>query len=462
MKKYMKMKSFLSRKEQWLIGTLLCALFLLAGIGTYYVHFVYPREEKREEKKGYDLGDQIRVVISTTDFSDIFHEEVLLSANADWYMEGEEVCYEKGESWKASSFFAEHPEISKCTFCVIEDQETNSGIQIDSIQREYGKPVYEGTIEVQNTTQGYVIVNTVSLETYLRYVVPSEMPASFGIEPLKAQAICARNYGYRHMQAPAYIDLEGDLDDSIRYQVYNNCKTNLLTDQAIASTKGQLLLYQESVIDTYYYSTSWGFTTDLSLWGTENFPYYVSHWQGEGDRQPDLTKESVFAQTLEEEQGAYEASEPWYRWSTTIPKERILENLNQLELVQLDRLTDVVISKRRTGGSVQEMIFMGEGGTVVLGKESEIRKAFQPKTEDVYKNDGTVVHGYEKLPSSFFTIEKNFQGGELVSVTVKGGGCGHGVGMSQNCAKALGEQGKNYQEILQYFFPGTRVGSLGF
>lgn len=450
----------MTKKDQWLIGAMFCVLFLLAGLGMYYVHFACLEEQKKEENMPAQ-EEQIRVVISTTDFSDIFHKEVILSAGEDWCMIGKEGCnYKKGDNWRASEYFAEHPDESICSFRVKEDEQ-KKGIQICSIQRGYGQPVYEGTIEVRNTKQGYVIVNAVSLETYLRYVVPSEMPASFGIEPLKAQAICARNYGYKHMQSPAYIEFDGDLDDSIRYQVYNNSQTNAQTDEAIMSTQGELLLYNASVIDTYYYSTSWGFTTDLTLWGTESCPYYVSHWQGDETCQPDLTKESVFVKTLEEEQGAYEAMEPWYRWSTTIPKERILENLKELELVQLDGLTDIVISKRRVGGSVQEMIFMGGGKTVVLGKESEIRKAFHPKEEDVYKNDGTVVHGYEKLPSSFFTIEKNFQGGELISVTVKGGGCGHGIGMSQNCAKILGNQGKDYKEILQYFYPGTRVECMG-
>ena len=128
--------------------------------------------------------------------------------------------------------------------------------------------------------------------------------------------------------------------------------------------------------------------------------------------------------------------------------------------MDLDTLSDVLIAGRRPGGSVRELILMGGGKTVSLTRESEIRSAFLPKTEQVTRNDGSVMDGYEKLPSSFFYIENHFEKGELASVTVYGGGCGHGIGMSQNCAKALGGQGKDCREILQYFYPGTEIGEM--
>lgn len=458
----------MEKKDKLMVAMLLGILFVLTSVSMYYVHFSHKKITKERENL-YISESVIRVIISNSDFSKIFHQDVVLSSNTGLIMScGEKTTnYNNKQQWSAKEFFNENPQETMCTFVSGDEvdlsknqqklSEDKNGISISSITRGYGQPIYEGKIEVRKTPQGYVVVNEVALETYLRYVVPSEMPASFGQEALKAQAICARNFAYRHMQMPAYIEFDADLDDSIRYQVYNNSNTNEETDKAILSTKGQLLMYNETIVDAYYYSTSWGFTTDLSLWGSEVRPYYQSHWQGDGVRQLDLSKEDIFVETLEEETGAYECSEPWYRWSTTISKERILENLCELELIDLDSLTDVLITKRRVGGSVQEIVFMGREKIVTLTKESEIRKAFHPKVEDVYKNDGTVVHGYEKLPSSFFTIEKNFEGGELVSVTVKGGGCGHGIGMSQNCAKALGNQGKTYKEILQYFYPGTTV-----
>ena len=71
------------------------------------------------------------------------------------------------------------------------------------------------------------------------------------------------------------------------------------------------------------------------------------------------------------------------------------------------------------------------------------------------KNDGTVVDSAPLLPSAFFSVEKS---GE--TFIVKGGGFGHGIGMSQNGANEMAKQGKAYQEILGLFYPGTAIEKL--
>ena len=58
------------------------------------------------------------------------------------------------------------------------------------------------------------------------------------------------------------------------------------------------------------------------------------------------------------------------------------------------------------------------------------------------------------LPSGFFVIETGKSKGNVVRYTLTGGGYGHGVGMSQNGAKALGNRGASFQEILEIYFPG--------
>ena len=63
-----------------------------------------------------------------------------------------------------------------------------------------------------------------------------------------------------------------------------------------------------------------------------------------------------------------------------------------------------------------------------------------------------MVNGASLLPSAFFTIAKD---GE--NYIIKGGGYGHGIGMSQNGANEMAKAGKNYEEILTFFYPGTKV-----
>jgi stage II sporulation protein D len=64
------------------------------------------------------------------------------------------------------------------------------------------------------------------------------------------------------------------------------------------------------------------------------------------------------------------------------------------------------------------------------------------------------------LPSAFFFIDQNTEDGKLESISITGGGYGHGVGMSQNGVKSLSDVGKKYEEIVRYFYKGTDIGFI--
>lgn len=469
-----------AKQDTWLKRAVLCIMLLLVVTLLAMVVLYGPRDhdaEKTEPPSARVQAGIIRVVLSVTGFTDIYHTNVQISGAEAFTVSCGNMrqTVQAGAVWDAAAFFSQEeaaPDSSEIPAGSDGAQEADAdsctitaggagGLQVLSIARENGQPVYEGSLEVYRTEEGFVIVNELPVETYLRYVVPSEMPSTYGAEALKAQAVCARNFAWQHMLNPGYPQFDADLDDSIRFQVYRNSEASAETDAAIEATAGEVLTYEGALADAYYYSTSWGYTTDLSLWGSEGKPYYVSHWQGDGTRNEDLTEEATFARVLAEETGAYESGEAWYRWETTIPVERILENLRTYTDLKLTSLSDIVVSKRRSGGSVSELLLMGDGKPFLLTSEQDIRNCLLPAQENLIRNDGSVLHGYEKLPSSFFLLEKQYQNGSLVAVTVKGGGCGHGLGMSQNCAKALAARGMDYRDLLQYFFPGTCVEKCG-
>ena len=99
-------------------------------------------------------------------------------------------------------------------------------------------------------------------------MVPSEMPASYEKEALKAQAVCARTYAYRQIQGNTYGQYGAHVDDSTSFQVYNNITTSERTDQAVDETYGQMLFYNDTPIEAFYYSTSCGHGADGSVWGS--------------------------------------------------------------------------------------------------------------------------------------------------------------------------------------------------
>ena len=441
----------MKRKARILIAALLGVLLLSLCVGIYWTHV----KEKRTYEAPKETATDIHVVLSTSDFSDIFHEKVIVTSDQPF-----RVCYANVTEYKEAGEIVEITEESAIEDIYMLTPQKGASLQVLSISRGYGSPKYEGALEIINTLGGLVLVNQVSVETYLRYVVPSEMPASYGAEALKAQAVCARNFAYQHILNPSYPAFDADLDDSIRYQVYNNSEPHTACDQAISDTAGVVLQYGEELVNTYYYSTSWGFTTDATLWGGGALPYYQSRHVGEEDDRPDLTDEEVFRQVMNREGDGdytdYEETEVWYRWETTVGAGRILENLKEMNYDTSGALTGISVSGRRAGGSVSKLRVQFDSHEIVLTAESEIRKCFWPKEEELKRNDGSVLQGYEKLPSSFFYIDVNQNENQTVaSVTIHGGGCGHGLGMTQNGAKKLAEIGFTYADILDYFYPGT-------
>ena len=85
-----------------------------------------------------------------------------------------------------------------------------------------------------------------------------------------------------------------------------------------------------------------------------------------------------------------------------------------------------------------------------MDTENKIRRALGGSGYEIQKQDGNTVAS--SAPSAFFTIGK-----EGDTFVIKGGGYGHGIGMSQNGANEMAKKGKTYIDILTLFFPGITV-----
>ncbi len=113
-----------------------------------------------------------------------------------------------------------------------------------------------------------------------------------------------------------------------------------------------------------------------------------------------------------------------------------------------------VIRKAQSGASLELQVMMD---TISFNVEGEyaIREFLSPKGCSVTGKDGTVTAGGALLPSSYFSME--ILPGE--KVLLKGGGYGHGVGMSQNAANEMAKEGYTFHEILDYFFRDVSIES---
>ncbi len=448
-------------------------------------------------------AENIRVLLHTSGFKDIYHSEVKLGATSDFIVrvDEDETLYTAEDTITLQS----GDELLSAGRVIIEPVSDKGRIKILSIERSTGNPKYRGRIEIDQGDKGLMIINELPLEEYLYAVIPSEMPTYYGIEPLKVQAVCARSYAYRHLIANSLSRYGAHVDDSVSYQVYNNIEENEDSILAVKDTYGKVVEYDGDVITAYYFSTSCGHTTGVEhVWaGGTAIPYLNGRLLSvEGDSEgalsgnnsgslyQDLSKEENFRSfILDTDYSTYDSGFSWYRWNVTIDAKDIRDNINEKlsgrykanpELIttlisgeagkdavyesrpvsSVGDIVDIFVATRGTGGIIFELIIQGTERTIKVQTEYNIRVLLSPSKDTVYQANDNSVKDLSLLPSAFFFIDKNTEGGKLTSVSINGGGYGHGVGMSQNGVKSLSDAGKKYEEIIKYFYKGTDIGFI--
>ncbi|MBR1852405.1 MAG: SpoIID/LytB domain-containing protein [Lachnospiraceae bacterium] len=433
--------------------------------------------------------EEIRVLIKTSDFQERLHQELVFTCDTDFEIRygeqgqivenlraGEEITVRADSDYLAEGRM------------YIEPTALTGRILLKNVSRSQGVPGYRGRLELIPETSGFAVINELLLEEYLYSVVPSEMPASYGVEALKAQAVCARTYAYGHMQHAAYPAYGAHVDDSTSYQVYNNVMEQSSTTRAVKETYGMLLFTEtEELAETYYYSTSCGVGSDANVWKSDEAGQ-ITYLQARAIREDAdqdiledigtyLQDEAHFAEFITQTDKAFfESGEGWYRWTYAVPElsvqklEETLKNRYKTrpELIltkvktnyiaeepkTFTEIKSMTISARGKGGVADELLIETDQGTYKVISEHNIRYVLCNGEAKVKLADGRTVDMPYLLPSGFFILEtitgKN--GKDVVGYTIIGGGYGHGVGMSQNAAKQMAERGYDYGRILLFFY----------
>ena len=238
------------------------------------------------------------------------------------------------------------------------------------------------------------------------------------------------------MEDYAYPEYQAHVNDSTDYQVYNNSAQQDASTEAVRETASEVLKYKGNIVTTYYYSTSCGKTTTMKAWGTSE------------------NESNGYLQSVEvkDKNGDYEKSLPWYRWEADIDQDILSTLLAENVKKNIGTVQSLEVTKTGPGGVALQIKAVGDKGSITVDTENKIRKALGGNGYEIKKQDGTVAQSGTLLPSAFFKVKK---AGNIFKII--GGGYGHGIGMSQNGANEMAKKGKNYQEILQMFYPGTTI-----
>lgn len=446
-----------------------------------------------------ELGEDIRIVLSEDGLGGYAHDNVIVGSDTAYTLtygdKQEEVPV--GQVWNAEEFSWE---IGKDKVTLVAKE--GKSLEMQAILRQDKHPLYKGQLEVYKEELGYTVINKLPLEEYIAAVIPSEMPTSYGLEALKAQAIAARSFAKAQQKSSKYLKYGGQLDDTVSTQVYNNVPANEVSYQAAKETAGEVMLFNERIISGNFFSTSCGYTANHGeTWATgEIFPnntpsYLVARQQYIGERlTSDLSDEkdaySFFTKTAKEVD-AFDKESPWFRWQVKMDAKELEHVINSNvynltthyanmvkvkdgnkwvigEINNIGKIKDIKVSKRGEGGSIMELIVMGEECTIKVGTEYLIRLLLAPIQKDsskepilVTRQDGSEIQNMALLPSAFFSTDINYDSaGEISEMTIYGGGYGHGVGMSQNGAKGMAERGYTSKEILRHFYNGVEIKKL--
>lgn len=315
---------------------------------------------------------------------------------------------------------------------------------------------YRGSLEVNSGTSTVSLINRLDMQNYLKGVIAAEMPASWHIEALKAQAISARSFALNSMT----------LSNTTASQVYQGFNgEHPRANQAVDETNRKVVTYNGKPIQTFFYSTSGGRTANVGdVWNSNqaSFPYLISV------------------------EDPYENS-PHSLWTESLPTEELLKSLgfSSNAMIQDIQLTQSGANKEVKAVSVMT----SEGTKTVTGNELQIRKLFPvkgqgytflrsnwfdihyPYTVRTAKSDQqqfslsgqkvqvatttTAVEGHSvqvQTPNGIQSIETT-----PAALQLTGKGFGHRIGMSQYGAKGLAENGYSAEQIISHYYPGTKM-----
>ncbi len=284
---------------------------------------------------------------------------------------------------------------------------------------------YRGKIQLIRQPGGRLLItNVVPLEDYVAGVVDSEMPLEFGIEARKAQAIVARSYALAQMQSAGRGTLF-DLYATTRSQKYNG--------RRYLAGDGRLLAGDSSESRQIAYETAGMVCTDR---GRLFCTYYSAVCGGSTSLGSDFFSDAAPPHKSVPCQWCSES--PLHRWQATLTNARLQASLQKYWTATgttFGTLKTITVGPVPHAGGVSE-VTLSDGRQTLTLPATAFRRAIG--TSDLY--------------SHHFQIT-----GDGTNWVFQGAGHGHGVGLCQWGARGLAKSGKNYVQILGFYYPGSRV-----
>lgn len=346
---------------------------------------------------------------------------------------------------------------------------------------------YYGGFEYTRITGGHInVLNVVGLEDYVKCVTPSEMPSSWEMEAIKAQAICARTYvmgSVKHMRTYGF-----DVCASTCCQAYGgqaNAKAS--SNAAVDATAGMCIYYNGTVIggNAVFYSSNGGASEDSENVWSSTIPYLRG-------------KEDPYEGTI---------TIPGYKYTVTYTAEQLTDIVARNGYGSIGTVADIYVSEWTEVGNVKKVTIVNTAGKTRTVKGETCRTIFNSSaygktvksqrytingagasggSENTFYingasnpvstlsglytiSDSGIIGAYNGTDSEAYVITSSGSAPLVVGGTgntpsyedgtfvIEGTGWGHNVGLSQYGAQAMAKLGYSYKDILEFYYTGVTV-----
>ena len=272
---------------------------------------------------------------------------------------------------------------------------------------------FRGNMEfIKKDNSGLMVINYIDLEDYIKGILYHEVSHYWPIEALKAQAVVCRTYALNQMQENRSKDY--DVTADIYSQVYGGRTSERhRTNEAVEATRGEVLTFEGDIFPAYYHATCAGHTEDASLLWNIDIP------------------------PLKGVVCNYCKNSPHFKWHTVLSTQEVGDALAKSEY-KIKAIKDILIDGKDKSGRIINLKLVSD--------EKNIK---------VPAKDFRNIIGPNILKSTNFKVKV-----EEDDVVFEGFGWGHGVGLCQWGAYFMAKEGNTYQQILEYYYPGSLKASF--
>ena len=354
----------------------------------------------------------------------------------------------------------------------VESLSTNYGFHLNSVVAGRGFH-WEKRIEVDlpgklvfSIQDGFLkVINFVDVEAYVACVATSEMGAEAPSDLLAAQTVVARCWSLALAEAKHLADGYDVCNDDCCQRYHGTSYLTNYSLQAAIETRGEVLVYEEQVIDARYSKNCGGMVEAYdTVWEGGKVPYLIPLWDAPqqkpgfalDDFEKHYTYDAAYCSSkrfenvnLAEMLGKVDVSGSYYRWEQVMTKVDVLKNLEKYTGKIWTSIDDIRIMERGPSGRIKYLFLVGKdenGGWVEQMVKSEygIRQMF---SNSFLYSSAFVIKNTETLMDDDY-------------VGLRGVGWGHGVGLCQMGALGMALDHISYKDILKHYYPGTRLASL--